>query len=161
MGLLLQRLKRATLHAIIFLMLPLSLSAGANEAEIPDNVTQLRQLAQLAEYIGVDYAEAVKNGQVINDNEYQEMVEFSQLIVTKSSLAATADAESLAVQAKALQRAIHDKKGVDEIRQMSASLRGTLLGLMPHLSLPERISPQEKIRPVFETNCGSCHGVSK
>ena len=66
----LQRLKRATLHAIIFLMLPLSLSAGANEAEIPDNVTQLRQLAQLAEYIGVDYAEAVKNGQVINNNEY-------------------------------------------------------------------------------------------
>ena len=156
----LQRLKRATLHAIIFLMLPLSLSAGANEAEIPDNVTQLRQLAQLAEYIGVDYAEAVKNGQVINDNEFQEMVEFSQLIVSKSSLAATADAESLAVQAKALQRAIHDKKGVDEIRQMSASLRGTLLGLMPHLSLPERILPQEKIRPVFETNCGSCHGVS-
>lgn len=156
----LRRLKRATLHAIILLMLPLFLFARANAAEIPDNVAQLRQLAQLAEYIGVDYAEAVKDGQVINDNEYLEMMEFSQLIITKSSLAATADAESLAVLAKALQRAIHDKKGVEEIRQMSASLRGTLLGLIPQLSLPERVLSQEKIRPIFETTCGSCHGVS-
>lgn len=156
----LRRLKRATLHAIILLMLPLFLFARANAAEIPDNVAQLRQLAQLAEYIGVDYAKAVKDGQVINDNEYLEMMEFSQLIITKSSLAATADAESLAVLAKALQRAIHDKKGVEEIRQMSASLRGTLLGLIPQLSLPERVLSQEKIRPIFETTCGSCHGVS-
>ena len=50
-----------------------------------DGSAQMRQLAQLAEYIAVDYVEAVGDGQVVNDGEYQEMLEFSQLIVTNIS----------------------------------------------------------------------------
>ena len=39
-----------------------------------DDTSQLRQLSQLAEYIGVDYASAIEQGQVINGDEYQEML---------------------------------------------------------------------------------------
>ena len=102
-----------------------------------DGWAQMRQLAQLAEYIAVDYVEAVKDGHVVNDGEYQEMLEFSQLIVTNISELQdkSADAGDLAYQAKALQAAIQNKQGIETIRQMSGSLRGTLLALMP-LSTP-------------------------
>ena len=159
---LLPRLKRVPLNAIALLMLlPLGLFAGLSEAETTGSAAELRQLAQLAEYIGVDYAEAVKDGQVNNDNEYREMVEFSLLLVEKSSLLSIADnSQALAVQAQALQKAIHNKARVERVRQLSASLRGTLLGLMPELTLPDRLLPEDTVQPLFETHCASCHGRS-
>lgn len=58
---LLPRLKRVPLNAIALLMLlSLWLFAEVSEAETTGSAAELRQLAQLAEYIGVDYAEAVK-----------------------------------------------------------------------------------------------------
>ena len=102
---------------------------GISQASVNDSFTQVRQLAQLAEYIAVDYVEAVRDGQVINGDEYQEMLEFSQLIVTKVSAIQneqTRGAE-LATQANALQDAIQKKQDTETIRQMSSSLRGTSL----------------------------------
>lgn len=160
---LLPRLKRVPLNAIaLLLLLSIWLLAEVSEAETTGSAAELRQLAQLAEYIGVDYAEAVKDGQVSNDNEYREMIEFSQLLVEKSSLSTTDDSEALAVQvqAQALQKAIHNKASVEGVRQLSASLRGTLLGLMPELTLPDRLLPEDTVQPLFETHCASCHGRS-
>ncbi|MBG56930.1 MAG: iron permease, partial [Porticoccus sp.] len=106
-----------------------------------DGSAQMRQLAQLAEYIAVDYMEAVRDGQVVNDGEYQEMLEFSQLIVTNISEIQdkSADTGDLTGQAKALQAAIQNKQAIETIRQMSGSLRGTLLALMPQSSLPDHL----------------------
>ena len=63
----------------IFLLLCFSKSAFSNTP-----LNEIRQMIQLAEYIGVDYTEAVKNGTVASDEEYLEMVEFSSLLVEKS-----------------------------------------------------------------------------
>ena len=46
--------------------------------------SDMRQLLQLAEYVGVDYSEAVANGEVINPDEYSEMTEFAGLIGEKN-----------------------------------------------------------------------------
>lgn len=156
-----RRAKPIVWKVTTILMLSLSLFVGVSEAETTANTAELRQLAQLAEYIGVDYAEAVRDGQVSNDNEYREMIEFSQLLVEKSSLLSTTDdSEVLAVQAQALQKAIHGKARVERVRQLSASLRGTLLGLMPELTLPDSLLPEDTVQPLFETHCASCHGRS-
>lgn len=37
-----------------------------------------RRLWQLLDYIAVDYGEAIANGQIINESEYAEMLEFTQ-----------------------------------------------------------------------------------
>lgn len=134
----------------------------ASQAEISDNNVEMRQLAQLAEYIAVDYVEAVRDGQVINDGEYQEMLEFSQFIVTNVSVIQDdpAKASDLVRQAKALQTAIQNKQEIDTIRQMSRSLRGTLLALMPQSSLPDRLISKATVEQLFESHCVSCHGAS-
>lgn len=124
-----------------------------------DEVVQLRQIAQLAEYVGVDYASAVDNGQVINDDEYQEMLEFSQLIVEKTSINNN-DFRSLNEKASALQRAISTKQNVNVVRQITSELRISLLAMMPELPLPKRLLSKEATFSLFENNCASCHGIS-
>ena len=128
-------------------------------ASTVDEVAQLRQIAQLAEYVGVDYASAVDNGQVINDDEYQEMLEFSELIVEKTSINNN-DFRSLNEKASALQRAISTKQNVNVVRQITSELRISLLAMMPESLLPKRLLSKEATVSLFETNCASCHGIS-
>ena len=123
-----------------------------------DEVAQLRQIAQLAEYVGVDYASAVDNGQVINDDEYQEMLEFSELIVEKTSI--NNDMRLLNENASALQTAISTKQNVNIIRQFTSELRISLLAMMPDLPLPKKLLSKEAMFSLFENNCASCHGIS-
>ena len=57
-------------------------------------------LAQLLDYVGVDYVEAVRDGRVVNAGEYEEMQEFSAAIAaTVARLPAGDAATQLAAQA--------------------------------------------------------------
>ena len=71
-------------HFIVLLFAMIFSFSKLSTASTIDDTSQLRQLSQLAEYIGVDYISAIEQGQVINDDEYQEMLEFSQIILEKS-----------------------------------------------------------------------------
>lgn len=123
---------------------------------------QLRQIAQLAEYVSIDYVSAVDGGQVINPDEYREMVEFSSLIVEKTGVLADRfnELQPLEKQAEALKKAIQDKQDRTIVRQVSVGLRRSLLALMPNSPLPERLLPMETTEQIFQTDCASCHGVS-
>lgn len=129
-------------------------------ATSPDTTSQLRQLAQLAEYIGVDYAAAVENGQVVNQDEYQEMLEFSAIIVEKAADKFKDTNDSLIFQqSMALQQAIKNKATVSDVRQISAEMRGQLLILLPQSRLPHRLLSKQDTEALFQQNCASCHGA--
>jgi len=152
--------KLPVLH-VAALMLALScLLPRLSQAETHDSFDQVRQLTQLAEYIAVDYVRAVHDRQVIDDGEYREMLEFSQLIANKMALvqetAPTAD--NLRDQAKALQVAIQDKQDIETVRQMSRSLRRALLARMPASSLPDSLLPKTTVETLFQSHCAACHG---
>ena len=53
------------------------------------NATNIQQLIQLTDYVGVDYAVAVLDGEIISPGEYSEMQDFSSAIVEQ--VAATID----------------------------------------------------------------------
>jgi len=154
--------KLLVLNTAVILVALSCLYPRASQAEMDDSFAQLRQLAQLAEYIAVDYVEAVRDGRVTNEGEYREMLEFSQLIVTNISAIQKkpAKADDLAAQASALQNAIQKKQDTATIRQMSGNLRGSLLALIPQSSLPDRLLPKASVKQLFENQCASCHGVS-
>tara|TARA_R100001377_G_scaffold13980_2_gene7061 strand:+ start:1826 stop:3871 length:2046 start_codon:yes stop_codon:yes gene_type:complete len=125
-----------------------------------NEVFQLRQLAQLVEYIGVDYITAVQNGQVINEDEYQEMLEFSAAIVKKTSMQFGSEAKSpIYEQSIALEQAIKNKSSVSQVRQLSADIRGQLLAVLPELLLPTRLLSKQSTQTLYQENCSNCHGV--
>jgi len=145
----------------LLLSLTALFSTGAF-ALMDEDQPQLRQIAQLAEYVSIDYVSAVDGGQVINPDEYREMVEFSSLIVEKTGVLADRfnELQPLEKQAEALKKAIQDKQDRTIVRQVSIGLRRSLLALMPNSPLPERLLPMETTEQIFQTNCANCHGVS-
>lgn len=124
-------------------------------------VSEMRQLAQLAEYVGVDYPAAVIDGEIVSASEYQEMLEFSGILVDRTALAADhPDYQALNQVALALQQAVVDKAPAATISEHGAELRRQLLALMPTLTLPGELLPVATIEPLFQESCASCHGAS-
>lgn len=145
--------------------------AQVSQASIQKNhQTQLRQLSQLAEYIGVDYAAAIDKGEIANADEYQEMLEFSALIVSKTSSLEEISNDQLSdrqqsndkllVQAQRLQQAVKQKSSLSQVRTLAATLHADLLSLMPDMVLPQNLLSLKATQVLFQENCASCHGVS-
>lgn len=140
--------------ALLSVLLAFMISGNASANTEPE---ELRQLLQLTEYVGVDYVSAVRDGKVIDTGEYQEMVEFSGLILEKSAALTTKNAQT-AMLAQSLQTAVTNKQKVEVIQNLSANLRQTLLTLSPQLSLPRSLIASSEIKMTFQSDCSSCHG---
>lgn len=153
------KVKQKILSIITVIFLSINLFSLPVSAQTNDTA-QLRQLAQLAEYIGVDYADAVENGEVVNAGEYQEMLEFSAMIIDRVSSQVGSDHKAaIYSQSVALEQAIKDKMSVSDIRLISAGIRGQLLAILPESPLPSRLLPEKDTQTLFQENCVSCHGV--
>lgn len=144
--------------AIFLLMAVAALFSGHSLASTADRAAELRQMAQLAEYIGVDYAAAVAHGNIIDEGEYQEMLDFSHLLIQTSKRMSLPQA----IQEKAgtLLQAVEKKQDLIAIRQLSTDLRRSVLAMSPQASLPASLLTRRDTMRIFAENCASCHGVS-
>lgn len=136
--------------------------ASFNVSASPNEQTKIKQIAQLAEYVGVDYVAAVGNGEILDPDEYQEMTEFSHVIIEQAGQLSsqTNEFDTVKAQAKTLHTAIANKASVADVRAASSALRESLLTFMPQLSLPTSLLPVEQTKALFATNCSMCHGPS-
>jgi len=119
----------------------------------------LRQLLQLAEYVGVDYASAVVDGEISDPGEYQEMVEFSGIILEKSQRL-LADKPTISTLAQSLQLAIKHKQNLSVIQGLSSRIRTELLALPLQLSLPKTLLSKSSTQQLFQSHYASCHGLT-
>lgn len=68
----------------IFMVLIITV-VSFNALALESEQTKIKQIAQLSEYVGVDYVAAVGNGEILDPDEYQEMSEFSHVILEQAS----------------------------------------------------------------------------
>ena len=136
--------------AMLVLISILSVNCIAN-TQIPD----YRQMAQLAEYIGVDYPEAIDSGEIINNEEYQEMLEFSGILITQAK---ASKVSALVSKAEILEASIKEKKASSVIQQLCNELRSELLEQMPQATLPRQLLPEPETQSLFQQQCSTCHG---
>ncbi len=77
------------LIGLILLFIPARSPVRAGSS-LPDSLLQdseriePEKLVFLLQYLGTDYGAAVESGQVISEFEYQEMLDFSQLLLEES-----------------------------------------------------------------------------
>ncbi len=140
-----------SLYLICFLF------AGAVSAD--NNLEDLRQLLQLTEYIGVDYSAAIKEGKVIDQGEFQEMLEFSNIIAEKSATVLHNE-QLIATLSQSLQKAVQEKQSTEIIQNLTTKLKTQLLKNSPQLSLPKSLLSSGKVKLLFQNECSSCHGLS-
>ncbi len=121
--------------------------------------TENQRLLLLTEYISVDYPEAVQDGVIINEAEYQEMVEFSnQVNVLISALPENNGKPLLLDDSNSLKLAILGKKEPKAIRALTTRLVENLIDFYDILSLPITPPNLDRAETLYVENCTSCHG---
>lgn len=119
------------------------------------------RLVQLVDYIGVDYAEAVADGQIISQGEYAEMQDFAAAAAGQIGELEAGTADSgLVSQARALQRMIAERSPPQQVANLAGELRQTLLDRFEIVAVPRRAPDPAQARAVFAQHCASCHGAT-
>jgi high-affinity iron transporter len=120
----------------------------------------LRPLLQLIDYTGVDYADAVQNGLVVNEFEYAEMQEFAGRITAElRTLPPSAVSEALMDLSTQLEHAVKDRAEPAQVRALTAELRQMLLQNFNVELTPATAPDLARARDLYATNCASCHGA--
>ena len=116
---------------------------------------------RLLDYIAVDYGEAVQGGRVVNQFEYDEMLEFSDSAAKRiAALPAGPARNALGGEAARLRQAIVAKAPADEVARLARGLASSLLKAYPVPLAPARAPDLARGAALYAQNCASCHGPS-
>src|SRR5688572_13637602 len=116
---------------------------------------------RLLDYIAVDYREAVRDGQVINPAEYQEMIEFSRSARERIALLPVTPAKmGLQQKAVALEKLIADKNPPEAIAVAARAVAADLIKAYPVPLAPTATPDLARGAALFTQHCASCHGAT-
>ena len=116
---------------------------------------------RLLDYLGVDYAGAVKNGAVTSASEYAEMREFSGSVRQRiAALPANSAKPKLVSQANELVAAIDRKADPAEVQAISKKLASALLAAYPVALAPPEVPDLGRGAKLFNETCAACHGTN-
>lgn len=122
---------------------------------------QVQTIWRLLDYVAVDYPEAVRDGTVVNQLEYDEMQEFSATVRERlAQLPAHPATEQLAAQAVALEAAIAAKAAPADVESKARELAEALLQAYPVPRAPDRVPDLAGAAALYQQNCASCHGAT-
>lgn len=123
------------------------------------NGDEVRRMIFLLQYIGNDYARAVRNGIVIDSLEFNEMRDFSRSVLA-TYRAKGRDHALVRHGLESLMEHIRAKADITVIRSLSAKLVGQLTQeagvLFFPLTTPDLVSGKR----LFRENCVACHGIN-
>jgi len=123
--------------------------------------TGFQQLLQLIDYVGVDYEEAVDQGKIVNQGEYQEMQDFTLGITEKiNSLPDDQYKADLLSRSRELASLINHKADADEIRKLTATMRATIVNNYDVVTIPQTRPDLKQGAQLYSTHCASCHGAN-
>ena len=116
---------------------------------------------RLLDYIAVDYPEAVSNGEVVNEFEYAEMLEFStsagELI---GELEPTPAREGVLEQVRGLRAAIEARQDPARVGALARQAAAALLAAYPMPLAPASTPDLDRGAHLYQQLCASCHGAT-
>lgn len=136
------------------LFLILSLSAfGQDQSHNPSMVVHL------LDYLAKDYGGAVQDGKIISKSEYNEQMEFVE-IVEKSvhSLPEFSANKDFQKKVSNLVHLIKDKKSADEVSKNARVLQSEAIQIAKIQIAPAKWPDFEKGHRLFTQSCTACHG---
>ena len=130
-------------------------------ANIQSVQAETQQLLQLIDYVGVDYTEAVENGQVINQAEYSEMLDFSQGIQQLSAELPEGDVkQKITTDSMVLADMVKDKVAPPMVSKLTADMRLSIINGLNIIAVPRQQPDLERAKMLFAESCSSCHGAA-
>jgi high-affinity iron transporter len=116
---------------------------------------------RLLDYVGVDYAGAVRNGVVVSQSEYSEMREFAGSVRQRIGALPSKPAKgALAAQADKLVAAVDRKADPARVQAISKKLASALLAAYPIALAPPQLPDPDRGAKLFNETCAACHGLT-
>jgi len=136
--------------------------AVAGQAQAQTSTASEAQVAwRLLDYVSVDYAGAVADGQIINAAEYGEMTEFAGQIRTRiDGLPPTGAKADLVGRAALLERRIRSRAAPIAVGAEAKALAGALLAAYPSPLAPSFPPELARGAMLYDAQCAACHGVA-
>jgi len=129
----------------------------ATDTSPPD----VSQTWQMLDYLAVDYAGAVHQGQVLSTSEYEEMREFARRARDKvDALPATPASAALHAQADQLVALIDGKATEADVARQAHGLANGLLQAYPVPTSPTRAPDLSRGATLYQAQCATCHGAT-
>ena len=115
----------------------------------------------MLDYLGVDYPEAVKDGTVADQGEYDEQLEFSANVRAMiGELPGRPERAGLEAAAARLAGAIRDKRPGDEVAGIAGELRRHIIELYQVRVSPKQAPDLASAPADYATHCAVCHGAA-
>ncbi len=142
--------------SVFVLLFGLGFAAPASAETAP-----AQMIWRLLDYIAVDYPEAVVDGKIVNQTEYDEMKEFSatakKLI---GELPASSAKAGLTQEAGNLERIIAAKAPAPAIATTARGLAADLIKSYPVPLAPSLAPDVARGKALYVQHCASCHGTT-
>src|SRR5262249_56436046 len=133
-----------------------ALALQSAEAVPPSDspTTRAQTILHMLDYVAGDYPEAVKDGKVTDDAEYQEQIDFiNQAITMLGELPARADQAALLVQARRLLALIEAKGSAKDVARLAGEIRQGVIRAYDVPIAPARAPDMAAPRTLYAARC--------
>ncbi len=147
-----------TTYALVAFIL---LCAPIQKAYSQDNETIAQTVIHLLSYVSMDYSGAVKDGEVINEQEYKEQVEFSSRALSltkKNSFLSEAEKETVLTQLQQLSDRVNQLKPATAISTVAEKAINNIIRFTGIQTAPKVWPNLAKGKALYAQNCALCHG---
>ena len=124
---------------------------------------QAKKLVALLDYLGSDYKNAVKDGKVLNPNEYGEMQEFAKRgleLFAQLQAADKGDKAGVEALVKSLAQQVADKADPKTVADTAKATKDKLLAAYNIVPYPRRLPSLASGKQIYDDNCAQCHGAT-
>jgi len=124
---------------------------------------EARRLVALLDYLGGDYANAVRDGKIVNQDEYAEMQEFSKRILEllgQLKAASQADTARIEPTLKSLAELVESKGDAAAVAALASNSKERLITAFRIIPYPRRLPNLAAGKRLYLENCAQCHGES-
>lgn len=117
-------------------------------------------IVHMLDYVGVDYPESVRDGQVIHAEEYAEQREFAaQALILLGQLPAVPEQDTLMQEARELVTRIEAKASGREISALAGRLLTAVIEAWQLSVAPRQPPDLQQGGKLFAQQCAGCHGT--
>ncbi|HEY8554473.1 MAG TPA: c-type cytochrome, partial [Burkholderiales bacterium] len=136
------------------------LFAAAAVAQPVDWRERAQTAIHMLDYVGVDYPEFVRDGKVLDEEEYQEQLEFTQQVVAiLQELPENPRRAALVAAAERLAQAVTAKAPGAEVSEASGTLRRAIMDAYELAAAPKQAPDAARGAALYAELCAACHGA--
>ncbi len=120
------------------------------------------RILSLVDYIGGDYSNAVRDGEIINEFEYREMVDFSSAVVSiwGDLGEENGDTADFSEKFQSIRSLVLSRGPVSDVKVLADEMKERIISVYGIRTYPRQIPDYENGKALYEAGCAGCHGFS-